>query len=372
MITNTPPLSVWSLAASEPTGFESFFDHHVEEKTYYGSGKVALRDGLDTVTTRGENVLLPSYIPDAVAEPIRELGLEPRYYAVRRDFGANLADVESRIDDQTGAILSVNYFGFPQPELDAIAEIASDADCYHVDDNAHAPISVHEGQLLGTHGHLGITSLWKLLPVPNGALLYINDPEIAAQFTPSTVAGVSDRLGLHDYRFLLKSVVQDTLERNPSVRRSVDALVADSGLGEVPASPTSRYEGGKRQMSVLTRRVLADADRRSIRDRRRRNFQSWQRLAASRDDVEPVVESLPDGICPQVFPIYARDVTTLLAELERRGVDGAHTWPRLSNRVDGNPTYEVANSLSEEVVVLPVHQHVDPDEIEAVCDRLCG
>lgn len=104
-------------------------------------------------------------------------GLEVRYYALEADLSPAFSDLESRIDADTVAVLSINYFGFPQPGFGDVTSLAADYGCYHVDDNAHSVLSVHDGELLGTRGHLGITSLRKLLPVPDGGLLYA-DPEV--------------------------------------------------------------------------------------------------------------------------------------------------------------------------------------------------
>lgn len=370
MISATPSLSLWALSSARPADFESLLEQYVTAYAFYGSGKVALRDGLETVSDAGQNVLLPAYLPDAVAEPIVELGLEPRFYAITETLGPDVDDLRDRIDSDTAAVVSVNYFGFPQPGLETISSITSEYGCYHVDDNAHSPLSMDGDTLLGTVGDIGITSLWKQLPVPNGALLYLNTDRLAASYTPSRYEGVRDRFDATDCRFLLKSIAFELFDRNARLRESIDTLVSGSGVGRVTASPRERYENGKSQLSNLSHRVFVDADPDSIRANRRANFSAWQRILETRSDVVPVFDTLPDGICPQVFPIRAAAPTRLLRELERVGVDGAHTWPRLSASVENDPTYETSRRLSESTIVLPVHQHIDPTAIEAVGDDL--
>lgn len=345
----------------EPRGLEPFVAAYTDRYRFYGSGKAALRDGLATVAEPGENVLVPAYLPDAVVEPIRELGLEPRFYAMTDGLAPDRTDLDGRIDDDTAAVTSVNYFGFPQPGIDELAAIADDRGCYHVDDNAHAACSVDEGTLLGTRGDLGLTSLHKLFPVPNGALLYLTNPAVEDAFEPSPFAGTNDRIGVDDYRYLLKSVATDVLETHPAV----DALVS-RGDGEPTTPPDGRYEASKVRMSKLAVQILETVDPAAVRRTRRGQYRAWQRALERRGDVRPLFAELPDGICPQVCPVYADDPRTFLAALERAGIDDAYTWPRLPADVLEDAAYATARRLSRHVVALPVGQGIERETIEAV------
>ncbi|NGM71542.1 DegT/DnrJ/EryC1/StrS aminotransferase family protein [Natronolimnobius sp. AArcel1] len=373
MISAGPSLSIRSLSRhhSGPTGVESFLEEYAAAYTFYGAGKVALRDGLAGLVEPGQNVLLPAYLPDAVVEPFQELGLEPRYYRVEPSFAPDLADVEQRIDANTAAVMSVNYFGFPQPGLEELQQLIEDYNCYHIDDNAHAPLSIDNGTLLGTRGHIGITSLWKLLPVPNGAVLFHNDAETIENFQPSPIAGVRESVDVSDCQFIVKSVIQNLLDGNGMIRESLDSMFAlDDDETPAVGGPHKRYEDGKRMMSRLTEHILEESNPDEIRNRRRTNYRTWQRLLNDRDDLEFVYDSLPHGICPQALPVRAEEPKKLMAALQRCGAGGAYNWPRLSTTVLENPTYETATRLSKEIVALPVHQHVDASTIEAVAMRL--
>ncbi|MFC4541785.1 DegT/DnrJ/EryC1/StrS family aminotransferase [Halosolutus amylolyticus] len=369
MIRNSPPLFEGATIDRSPAGIEGMLDRHAREATFYGSGKVALRDGLAALVESGDTVLVPAYLPDAVVEPLHDLGLVSRYYAVEETLAPDLADLESRIDHRTAAVVSVNYFGFPMPGLGEFRALVEEYDCYHVDDNAHGPISVDDGTLLGTRGHLGVTSLWKLLPIPDGAVLYCNDDDVAEVYTPSHCAGVRDRLTAADVRYVLTSLVSEVLDRDGRFREVIDAIVPDRVRPSVPG-PRERYEAGKAPMSKLSACVIADADLQAIRRARRENYRAWHRVLDPYDDVDPLYESLPPGICPQVYPVRASDPGRFRETLDRCGVSNPKTWPRLSPPVVGDPQYETAQRLAREVVVLPVHQGLDPTTIEAVGKRL--
>ncbi|WP_339106403.1 DegT/DnrJ/EryC1/StrS family aminotransferase [Haloterrigena salinisoli] len=367
MISEHPSLSDRVLSGTRGAGIRPFLERHASDFAFYGSGKVALRDGLAGLVAPGENVLVPAYLPDAVVEPFHDLGLEPRYYRVRERLAPDRADLDRRLDDETAAVLTVDYFGFPQPGLEAVAALCDDYDCYHVDDNAHAPLSVDDGTLLGTRGHLGITCLRKLLPIPDGAILYCNDESVVERFEPSSFAGVRDGFGVDDCRYVLESFVGTLLETNATVRRAAERALATRSVS-VP-DPKTRYEAGKAPMSKLSATVVDAVDPTAIRNARRTNYRAWRRLFDARPGIESYFESLPEGICPQGFPLRTRAPQRLLAELERCGV-AAHTWPRLPATVSDDPAYAVARKLARETVVLPVHQGIDPAAIEAVGDRL--
>ncbi|RZV10829.1 dTDP-4-amino-4,6-dideoxygalactose transaminase [Natrinema hispanicum] len=369
MISATPSVFDASLSRSGGAGIDAFVDRHDPDVdyTYYGAGKVALRDGLDGLVEPGENVLVPAYLSPAVVEPFRDLGLEPRFYAIEETLAPDFADLESRIDDDTVAVMSVNYFGFPQPGLERLASLTNEYDCYHIDDNAHGPISVADGTLLGTHGDLGFTTLRKLLPVPDGAILYRVADEVKAAFSPSPLAGSAERIAATDCRFVTTSAAETALG---PLYQSIESMLDDGADDPSSVDPGARYEATKAPMSKLTAMVTDAADPDAIRAARRENYRTWQQVLADREDITIFYERLPEGISPYEFPVRARDPDAFLAALHDCGVVGAHTWPILRESVFEADGYDTATRLSQEVVTLPVHQGIEPAAIEAAGDRL--
>lgn len=383
-----------SNGASRANGIEALIERHTDAYWYYGSGKVALRDGLRTMlqvegypgegdarsdgdvggseygsgspTPRSKpNVLLPAYIPNAVAEPLRELGLDPRYYAISPDLRPEEPDLRRRMDRRTVAVTSVNYFGFPQPGIGTVASLADEFGCYHVDDNAHATLSVADGQLLGTLGDVGISSLWKTLPIPNGAVLYVTNDALRERFDPSSLAGVSDRVTAADARYLCATRVRAVLENRPRLRRPVEALV-DRLPGTTVPSPERRYDAAKRRFSALSARVCAGTDPTALRRRRRQNYRAWLDALETVPRVTPLFPDLADGICPQAMPVETDRPRRVQSRLAAEGLDGVHTWPRLADAVAADPTYATAQSLAEHVLALPVGRRVDPERIVTI------
>ncbi|WP_254862655.1 DegT/DnrJ/EryC1/StrS family aminotransferase [Halovivax gelatinilyticus] len=312
-------------------------------------------------------MLLPAYVPDAVSEPLVELDVEPRYYAITERLAPDLNDLVDRADSDTLAVVSVNYFGFPQPNLDELSKLCDERGWYHVDDNAHSAWSVSDGSLLGTMGDVGITCLWKTLPIPNGALLYVPSPSLRESFEPSALAGRQPRLDGNDLRYIGKSYLSSVRHASSLVRHSVDSVVQNV-YGSAAPDPGRRYDAGKRRFSRLSAILCEETDPTEIVRRRRENFRTWLAMFDESDRCRPLFSHLPPGICPQTMPVYAPDPDAVSNRLRRLGVDGVHRWPRLHPAVAANPDYAVATRLAEHVLTVPVHQHVDPARIETIAD----
>lgn len=352
----------------------ALFAREVGRHGYYGHGKVALRDGLRRLGCTGAGeVLVPASLPPAVVEPMLEIGLEPRCYAVEPDFGADVADLEARIGSETVAVLAVHYFGFAQPKLDEIRALADEHDLLLVDDNAHSALSRRDGRLLGTFGDMGFTSLHKLLPMPDGAILFgVDDGE------PGGGDGPAPRLDVGDVEFLLSSVGLAARCRSSTVRRLVglarsgartDAAgpSADSRRRDARAIAAARYERARVRMSRLSWHLAGTLDPTPVVTRRRANYRAWLDTLDRLGGPDPLHESLPRGVCPQVVPVVfpsSDDARRFVAGIGATGVRGVHRWPRLRPEVVGDPDFATAADLAERLVVLPCHQSLSPGTIE--------
>ncbi|ADJ16308.1 DegT/DnrJ/EryC1/StrS aminotransferase [Halalkalicoccus jeotgali B3] len=347
-------------------GVRSFFDDHGASRyAFYGYGKVAARDGIDVLLgerPEATNVVLPAYLPYGIVEPFREAGLEPRYYTCDRSLRPDLDRIEELLDSGSLAVLFVQYFGQPQrrEDIEAITELAAEYDAYTIDDNAHSALSTLDGRLLGTFGDIGITSLHKTLPIPNGAALFLtNDALSGAELTRSAVREGYTKA---DYRYCTRSLgrsISDTpvLKRALSTFRRVNGHESD-GTNQVhtdsEADPREIYESTKGPMSRLVLHVLDRTDPIDVIAARRANYRIWDRTIRDLDGVEPVFESLAEGACPQYYPAIVADPDDL------GGLAGiAKPWPPLPYELRDEAAFETENFLASHLHTLPVHQDLD-------------
>src|SRR6266481_5416518 len=119
----------------------------------YSRAREAVADFLSAAgITAGDSVLLPAYICSSVLDPFIKLGIRILFYPIDRTLSPNVEAVRELLSQKPRAIFFVHYFGFP-----------------------------------GSAGDLTIYSLSKLLPVPDGALVVVNNPKLEWPETPTAV-----------------------------------------------------------------------------------------------------------------------------------------------------------------------------------------
>ena len=124
---------------------------------------------------RGCSILVPSYICKAAVQPLISFGARVVFYDVTTAARADLADLESKIDSRTKAILVAHYFGFPQ-DVDGIRRIGNRHGALIIEDCAHVLHSRSGSKTLGSIGDASFFSWRKFLPVYDGATLFFNLP----------------------------------------------------------------------------------------------------------------------------------------------------------------------------------------------------
>ncbi|MBI4244962.1 MAG: DegT/DnrJ/EryC1/StrS family aminotransferase [Planctomycetes bacterium] len=160
--------------------FEDIIGHN--NIRYFSFGRHALAEGLiASDICKGDKVLIPGFICRDLLSAINSIGSVPIYYEVGKDL--NISTAPEDLPDAK-AILAVNYFGFAQ-NLSPFREYCNRTGAILIEDNAHGLFSKDEdGRLLGTRGDIGIFSLRKTVPIPDGAALVVNNPDIAYNLKP--------------------------------------------------------------------------------------------------------------------------------------------------------------------------------------------
>ncbi|MDL5362036.1 DegT/DnrJ/EryC1/StrS family aminotransferase [Halalkalicoccus sp. NIPERK01] len=369
MTRSTPRLSpraVFGRARSD--GIRAYFEGHGASRySLYGYGKVAARDGIDVLLAErpeATNVVLPAYLPYGIVEPFREAGLEPRYYGCNRALRPDIDHIEDLLDPGTLAVMFAHYFGQPQSREDvaAITGLCEEYEAYTIDDNAHSALSTLDGRLLGTVGDVGITSLHKTLPIPNGAVLFFGNDDLPDE--EATRSAVRDRYTKADYRYCARSFGRSVSGR-PVLKQALSTVrwmndrrphKANGHVDthDVEEDPRAIYEATKVPMSRLSLHVLDRTDPADVIAARRANYRIWDREIRDLDGVEPVFESLSEGACPQYYPALVDDPDDL-GPLSGTG----KPWPPLPHEVRDEEAFATENALSTHLHTLPVHQGLD-------------
>jgi dTDP-4-amino-4,6-dideoxygalactose transaminase len=127
-----------------------------------------------------DSVLLPAFVAEGVISPFKKKNINILFYKCHKDLMVDLDDLNSLIESNPSvkAMLAIHYFGFPQP-ISRISSLCQKNKIILFEDCAQALFSKDKnGNPLGRTGDISFYSLPKSLPVPDGALFVVNNPNI--------------------------------------------------------------------------------------------------------------------------------------------------------------------------------------------------
>jgi len=307
----------------------------------FGYARVALYEGLRILGIKdGDAVLVPNYICNVVAAPMHSLNIKIKFYPVDLNLKPQWDIIDKAIDKNTKALLVVNYFGFPN-DLTAARDFCKKHNLYMIEDNAHGFLSADKEKPLGSYGDISIFSFRKILPIPNGAGLLINNKLLLNRLPKITYLRKRNRT----LRFMVKNLLI-------SLR---DAL-ANTGLKE------EDFEGGRIKdiseeynlpkyfikFSRLSKFVINYINFDNIIVQRRNSYDGWLGYFAKEhtSGLKVVFPLLQANCVPFNFPVLIENQKGFLAGMCRKGI-GCYPWPYLPE--SSNEDY-----LTPRLVCLPV------------------
>ena len=290
----------------------------------YGYGRNALTDALKLAGAAGGRVLLPAFVCRDLLASVAAAGAEPAFYGVRPDLSP---DEDSSRWPDARAVLSVDYFGWAQ-DLTPFEAYARRSGAVVIEDAAHALFSRDgAGRLLGTRAPLGILSLRKSLPLPNGGALLANSPAFAAKLPPQLPFEP-----LPGRRPALKAAARPFLAL-------FGARAANAGLNAVrvlrgdaaPDPDSERVLPAPVEPCPELGRPLVCADP-AVETSRRRALWSHCDALARAAGLAPVFASLPDGAVPYAYAFRTKDLAAARAAFAAAGLR-VLPWPDLPSAV---------------------------------------
>ncbi len=175
-MTNSKQKKILSLPIYEP-----------DKCTLFALGRNAIYAACKSMgLKKGDRVLTPVFDCDSTLNPFRVLGLTIEFY--RSDpytFEVDIEDIKKRITKDVRLLHVINHFGLPQP-WDLLLELRKETGIPILEDNAFSLFSEYKGRSFGTFGDFSIFSLYKLLPLIDGGMLRINNPEYSVTLPART------------------------------------------------------------------------------------------------------------------------------------------------------------------------------------------
>ena len=145
---------------------------------FYFSEFISARSAFEHVLTNSEisTILLPSYIGfstregSGVFDPVRHSSKNPIFYRLNKNLTIDITDFRKKLSNQpVSIVLVIHYFGFIDPNISEIRQIAKDNNCLLIEDYAHAYFSFLKRPVL--EFDFAFFSLHKQFPTNFGGLL---------------------------------------------------------------------------------------------------------------------------------------------------------------------------------------------------------
>ncbi len=339
--------SSWFIKGEAVMNFEKKLADYLEVKHVIScaNGTDALMIALMTLELEsGDEVISPAFNYIACAEMCKVLGLKPVYVDVYADnYNINVEELESKITNRTKAIMPVHLFG-QCANLDAIMQIADKHKLHVIEDNAQSIGAFYNGQqykgFSGTIGDIGTLSFFpskNLSCYGDGGAVMTNSDDLATK---------------------LRMIAN----HGQSIKYVHDMLGVNSRLDTI-------------QAAILNVKLNHLADYTAHRQKAAELYDSQLK------SVDGLLLPFRNTDGTHVFHQYTLRVLNgkrdaLKAHLHSQGIASMIYYPIPVHKQKAyvNPTIEEihmnSEQLSAEVLSLPIHSHIKPEEITYICKHI--
>jgi perosamine synthetase len=328
-----------------------------------------------------EVVLVPSYNCGAEVDAVLRAPARVRFYRVDRTGLIDVDEFRRAIEPAARAAIVTHSFGLAQPDLSAVVDLCREHNLFLIEDCAHALYSTYRGRALGTFGDASVFSLWKTLPIPNGAAVVAQPPlplngatappPRDASFTPLRTSLEGRLLFRYGEAGRAAARISNRLAQIRGGPRQSGHGDDAAGLAEPSLNPHVTFYPSTANWSIspAAYRIACRSAHAEIAQRRRRNYAFLADELGGVAAARPLYPTLPTGACPLTFPLVVDDPRSLLRALEADRIAAEHFW---SDFHPAFPADEFADStyLKTHVVAVPIHQDLDPNLLARVVDTV--
>ena len=277
---------------------------------YYYFARNGIWHAIDLLgLTPNDEVLMPAYNNGMEVAPFQHRGIPLSFVPVDQRMALDLRDLEAKITSRTRMVYVIHYLGFPQP-IEEIQALCKRRGLLLFEDCALAFGSRVNGRPLGSFGDVAVFCLAKFLPVPNGGVLVLNNPELRTApptLIPSRYSVIS--------QLTTKLLDQVEAHGGPWMRRTrhfvthtARRLAAMAGLKRVDAGLMQflpdKVDWG---MASISKRILERVDYEAMYRKRRENYRTLLEMVRDIRGVVPLNPHLPEGVCPLFLPVLVVD-----------------------------------------------------------------
>ena len=354
---------------------ESCFEN--VEMYYIHKARTGIRRSLELIDLcEGDEILVPSYNCGSEVDALIYSGAIVVPYRVDRECNIDIADLKSRITQNSKAIYVTHYFGFPQ-NMNYLSNICNEYKLFLIEDCALALFSGDNIGGLGTRGDISIYSFPKTIPVPDGGLLAINNKNLQSNnwelSPPRYGVYFSNIIKLINSMFIRKYIPTKIAKELYYLRHKLKYNNRSKSLREqYPKIPNDYYYNdynNNKSISNISKHILKRIDYMYVVNRRRDNFLLYKKLLDDVDAIRPIFKNLPENVCPLYYPIIIQNRDNICYELNKLSIYAISWWSGYHPGIFWDK-YQDACYLKNNILVLPVHQDLSKENIIYIANCL--
>lgn len=129
---------------------------------------------------KNDFVLLPAIAPQGLVLPLQKKKIEYHSYHLKSGFDVDIDSIKEFVSSgRCKVVVFIHYFGLFNPQIYKVKRICEEHGVYLFEDFVHGLLGIDDQMRpIGSVGDISFCSLPKFLPVPDGALIFINNDKI--------------------------------------------------------------------------------------------------------------------------------------------------------------------------------------------------
>lgn len=286
----------------------------------------------------GDEIITTPFTFIATAETIAFLKAKPVFVDIdEKTYNIDPSKIEEKITDKTKAIIPVSLYGQPA-DMDAIQAIADKYDLKVIIDGAQSFGSIYKGKTDSNLGDISTTSFFPAKPLGcfgDGGAVFTNDDVLAEKMKSLRVHGQSKR---YHHKYIGMGGRMDTLQ----------AAILNVKFKYYAKDLALRQEIAKKYTKALN----------------------------EQDFILPFVDENATSAWAQ-YSVRVKSRDVLQIKLKEQGIPTAVHYPMPLHLQEAftylgyeKGDFPIAETISSEIMSLPMNPYVSDDEIEYICSKI--
>lgn len=306
-------------------------------------------------------VWLPAFICDMVVILLKNYSINYKYYHVTNNLEPDFNALEKQRFNKNDFFLLVHYFGFPM-EQDKTADFCGRKGLILIEDCAHSIVKEISKSKIGTRGEAGIFGLRKILPLPNGGILYLKDAPFCSPRVLYTTQPIYRQITKMIAQWFFQKIIGHSWKlKHEIINKDIYSAFPDNYYNFDYSEPIDKW----------AEKIIAVTNISKVIDLRRRNFQILMETLSSLPSITiPETLNLNEReAVPWIFFFYHNDAERLINFLIKNGVSAAF-FPTLPADVRDHSDWKAENLMYKKSVSLPIHQDVNQKQLKRIASLI--